>query len=260
MENQNMRIYDKLRQPPKDALKEITAGRLKGKSDINPQWRYEAMTEVFGPCGIGWYYTIEKLWSEEATNGEKFAFANILLYIKDGNEWSMGIPGTGGSKLIEQERAGLHVSDEGYKMAVTDALSVACKFIGVGADVYRGRWDGTKYNNSGTDLPTGGAKNTPSNPPKDIASTLNEYKEAAEQMDKKIRESSDKPAEPTTDQMRKEMTDWFIKQYGADAMIEFDKMTNGTFKDPMAIKTPKNVTICYRHYLKMKEGVENAKH
>ena len=29
-----------------------------------------------------------------------------------------------------------HLNDEAYKMALTDAISVACKQLGVGADVY----------------------------------------------------------------------------------------------------------------------------
>lgn len=46
--------------------------------------------------------------------------------------------------FAEKERSGIHVSDEVFKMATTDAISVACKLLGVGADVY---WDSdkTKY-------------------------------------------------------------------------------------------------------------------
>jgi hypothetical protein len=45
--------------------------------------------------------------------------------------------------LIVKESAGLHTSDECYKMAVTDALSVACKVLGMGASIY---WfAGSKY-------------------------------------------------------------------------------------------------------------------
>lgn len=32
-----------------------------------------------------------------------------------------------------------------YKMAVTDALSVALKALGVGADIYAGKWTVQKY-------------------------------------------------------------------------------------------------------------------
>lgn len=51
----------------------------------------------------------------------------------------------GGSKLAIKEKEGVYGSDEGYKMALTDALSVAMKQIGVAADIYAGLWDGSKY-------------------------------------------------------------------------------------------------------------------
>lgn len=40
--------YTAVSNPPKDALKEIEFGALRGKSDINPQWKIEAMTENMG--------------------------------------------------------------------------------------------------------------------------------------------------------------------------------------------------------------------
>ena len=144
----NLRFYEQLRQVPPYALKQIGAGRLKGMSDINPLYRVKAMTDAFGPCGIGWKYVITKQWLE--TYGQEVkAFCNIDLFIKVDGEWSDAIPGTGGSSLVAVERSGLYVSDEAYKMALTDALSVAMKALGVAADVYYskdkvGQFD-TKY-------------------------------------------------------------------------------------------------------------------
>lgn len=139
-----MEIWNALKKPPQSALKTIQGGRLRGFTDVNPQWRYKAMTEHFGVCGIGWRYTIEKLWLEPAEE-EICAFAEVALSVKIKNEWSAPIPGIGGSMLLAQETAGPHVSDEAYKMAITDALSVAMKMIGMAADVYEGFFDGTKY-------------------------------------------------------------------------------------------------------------------
>ena len=143
--SENMSLWNQLRTPPADALKEIQAGRLRGKSDINPQWRYEAMTEAFGPCGIGWQWEVERTWSEPAPAGEVFAFAQVRVRIKVGAEWSEWVPGLGGSMLVEQESKGLHSNDEGFKMATTDAIGTALKFFGVAADVYRGGNGGSKY-------------------------------------------------------------------------------------------------------------------
>lgn len=141
---ENMRIYETVRQAPENALKPITGGRLNGKTDINPMWRIKALTEQFGPCGIGWKYEILRQWLEPGANGEIAAFCDVSLYIKESGEWSGAIPGTGGSMFVSKEKSGLFVSDECFKMALTDALSVACKALGFGADVYWDR-DTTKY-------------------------------------------------------------------------------------------------------------------
>ena len=140
----NLKLYNAVRKPPEEALKTIKGGRLNGYTDINPMWRIKTLTEQFGPCGIGWKYTITKQWIEEGAKGEKCAFCNIDLFVKIGDQWSEAIPGTGGSGFIINESKGPYTSDECYKMALTDAISVACKALGFAADVY---WnsDRSKY-------------------------------------------------------------------------------------------------------------------
>lgn len=140
----NLDLYNNVRAVPKDATKSIGGGRLKGMTDINPMWRIKMLTEQFGPCGIGWYYEITNQWLEQGANGEIAGFCNINLYIKDKDQWSKPIQGTGGSAFIAKEKNGPYTSDEVYKMALTDAISVACKALGFGADIY---WasDRTKY-------------------------------------------------------------------------------------------------------------------
>lgn len=142
----NLDLWNSVSRPPKEALKQISGGRLNGKSDINPQWRMKAITEQFGPCGQGWKYTIDRLWTEEGDAGERMAFALVSVFVnRHSQEWSEPVPGIGGSMMIAKERNGLYNSDEAYKMAVTDALSVAFKALGVAAEIYMGNWDGSKY-------------------------------------------------------------------------------------------------------------------
>ena len=143
---ENLEYWKVLKQPPKWALRTIGAGRLKGKTDINPQWRYQAMTEAFGPCGIGWRYEVVRVWDQPTVDNQVMAFAEVNLFIKVADEWSQPIPGIGGSMMVAKEKSGPYASDECYKMAITDALSVALKMLGVAADIYAGLWDGTKYN------------------------------------------------------------------------------------------------------------------
>ena len=131
----NLDYYNKLKVVPQQALRQIQSGRLRGKHDINPMWRIKAMTEQFGVCGIGWKYVITKQWTE-TFGSEVKAYCNIDLFIKVDGEWSDAIQGTGGSSEVSMESKGAYVSDECYKMALTDALSVAMKALGVAADVY----------------------------------------------------------------------------------------------------------------------------
>lgn len=141
--NGNLALYNRVRNVPEEAKKEIKAGRTKGFTDINPMWRIKKLTEEFGPCGIGWYYKPMNKWIEQVGN-EYAAFVDIELFVKMDGEWSKPICGTGGSRLATSESKGIFVSDECYKMATTDALSVACKQLGIGADVYFDK-DITKY-------------------------------------------------------------------------------------------------------------------
>ena len=149
---ENLKIYEQVRSVPAEAKKNIGGGRLKGMTDINPMWRIKKLTEVSGVCGIGWKYEIVEKWIETTmVKNEITANVIINLYIRDKEgKWSDPIPGIGGSKLVASEEKGLYVNDECYKMALTDAISVACKALGMGADVYWDK-DTTKYNDTKKD-------------------------------------------------------------------------------------------------------------
>ena len=199
-----MSNWDKFCKPPSTALKQIGGGRLKGMTDINPQWRYKAMTDVYGECGDGWKYTIDKLWIEDGVAGEKAAFAQVSLHV--GKE---AIPGIGGSMLIAKESSGLRTSDEAFKMAVTDALSVAMKMLGVGADIYMGLWDGSKYK----DAPEGEKKN-------------GNYKPAFNVLGFNPKVSNDAPLSDADKQQVENVVEkalkWLAQNKVADAVLEID--------------------------------------
>lgn len=145
----NLKIYNMIKAVPDEAQKRITGGRLSGMTDIKPMWRIEKLTEVFGVCGLGWYTTTRNKEIIDGANGEKIAVVDINLFVNykkpfglDEDLWSEPIEGTGGSSFIANERNGLYTSDECFKMAYTDALSVACKSLGMGAEIY---WGDSKY-------------------------------------------------------------------------------------------------------------------
>lgn len=83
----NMRFYAASAEPPKDALKSFTrAGGFSG-TDINSMWRIKMLTELFGPCGIGWWTEeVEKSIVEYTSSEGKLlckCFMTINLYYID---------------------------------------------------------------------------------------------------------------------------------------------------------------------------------
>lgn len=160
----NMRIYEASRAVPKEAQKAFNNGSFSG-TDINPMWRIKKLTEQFGACGIGWFFEVT---AQEMIpiDDEIITNVNINLYIRDGEGWSKPIFGTGANKFKSKTKSGCRISDEGYKMALTDALSVACKHLGIGADIYFSGDKSSKYAAYYTD----GKTPTPSVKPSAIAS------------------------------------------------------------------------------------------
>lgn len=115
-------------------------------------WRIKKLTEVFGPVGFGWYTEVVKTWTEVDENSYVAVFVDINLYVQKDGVCSKPIYGNGGNKLISHERKYEtsvpkyvpYLDDDAYKKAYTDAISVAVKALGVGADVYFEK-DITKY-------------------------------------------------------------------------------------------------------------------
>ena len=153
--NNNIRFMEQLRAVPENMKSLIDEGPLSGKgfTSINPSWRIQRLTEVFGPVGFGWWYEITDKRLEGDMNARSVrAFVDINLYVKDpaSGEVSHAIPGTGGSDFVFQRWSGsqAEMSSECFKAALTDAISVAGKALGLGLDVYLDK-DSTKYDTNG---------------------------------------------------------------------------------------------------------------
>lgn len=127
------------------AVKPIGAGKLKNKTAIDPQWRIDKMTEIYGLCGIGWKAEVDHISVEECPTKEKLVFMTVNLYIKDGDGWSGPIVGVGGDKIVAIEKGSPTANDEAWKKCFTDAIGNAMKYIGIGAEIYRGKFEYNKY-------------------------------------------------------------------------------------------------------------------
>lgn len=150
----NVRFYHKFMTTPKDAQKSFNNGRFSG-TDINPMWRIKILTEVFGPSGFGWWtqniryeFVEANITPPDAKQEQKetSVFCELELVVKDPEtgEISQPIYGVGGNTYIAWGKYGPRASDEAKKMAYTDALSIACKSLGIGHDIWYSN-DRTKY-------------------------------------------------------------------------------------------------------------------
>ena len=189
--NENMELYKKFGVTPKEAQKPITGGRLNGMTDINPMFRIKSLTEEFGPVGFGWYYEITNKWLEQGADNVVAAFVDINLYVKYKGEWSKPIQGTGGSSFVAKESKGLYTDDEAYKKALTDAISIACKSLGMCADIYYSKDSkfGTKYdvvNNNDNTTTTKKVANTTTKKVANTTTTTNTTNNTTTQKEYKI--------------------------------------------------------------------------
>ena len=232
----NLKFWNQMATAPPWALRTIERGRLAGKTDINPQWRFQAMTETFGPCGQGWKYSIDKTWTEPGSDGQVMVFVQVSLqYIKETGAWSDPIPGIGGSMLVSKESRGLHSSDEGYKMALTDALSVAMKALGMAAKVYEGLWDGSKYKDIGKGQGTGSSPSRNEETNLDLIKAFREeigklktYEQVCETMSK----AKSQLSEPDYEEIRKNAMDQ-LTLINEAALKEWSDYLTDLLKDPV---------------------------
>lgn len=161
----NLHIYKQVSSVPEDAQKPFESSWGKTLTEINGMWRIQKLTELFGPCGEGWFTEVTRQERVDFPNGEVCVFTDINLYLKDtkSGRWSKPIRGTGGNRLVLKNADGLFIDDEAYKKAYTDALGIACKALGFGADIYWGRND-SKYDSGTATTASPSAKASDSKP------------------------------------------------------------------------------------------------
>lgn len=143
----NLRHWNNMCSPPKNALKKIDFGALAGKQSIDPTWRLMAMTKEYGPVGEGWIYKIMSISYQPVADDQMMVIVEAGVSVLVEGEWSPPIPGIGTAMLIhqtfdKQNKKYVKKTDAAaIKKALSDGLSVALKAFGVGASVYMGLYD-----------------------------------------------------------------------------------------------------------------------
>lgn len=152
--NTNLTIWNELKRTDPKATKPFQrSGGFKG-TQIDPVYRMERMTEVFGPVGQGWGW---EQTGQHVSDGMVFVGVRVwYLPAGEAPKWPETAPGvplnarfTGpqwGGDVLTLERGGrTRPNDEAFKMAMTDAIGKALLSIGLAADVYMGLFDDSKY-------------------------------------------------------------------------------------------------------------------
>ncbi len=142
-EAKNRETWDLLKRTDPQYTKEFRrSGGFKG-DQIDPTWRMQRMTEVFGPVGKGWGYE-----QVEWTIAERMIFICVRVWYRDpetGEQCWTGVQ-WGGTELMAKNRDGTERSnDESFKMSITDGVGKCLVQLGLGADIYLGQYSDSKY-------------------------------------------------------------------------------------------------------------------
>lgn len=125
-------------------VKAITGKQYKGNSP-KPYWIVERLTEEFGPCGIGWGFTILNERMERLSETDLLHVAVVRLwYVLDGKRGELEQIGQTRTTYKKSD-GGLMVDEDAPKKSVTDALVKCASYIGFAGDIFAGRWDDSKY-------------------------------------------------------------------------------------------------------------------
>lgn len=146
----NLSLWQAVEKTPVEHTKPITGKTYKGTSP-KPHYLIHKATETFGPCGIGWGFTVE----ERVENGaviedgfcEKMHVAKVRVWYKWNGERGE-VEHIGGTMFSGRYSSGKVFTDEDApKKSVTDALVKALSMIGFAGDIFMGRYDDSKYVN-----------------------------------------------------------------------------------------------------------------
>tara|TARA_R100000231_G_scaffold2492_7_gene4502 strand:+ start:6333 stop:6791 length:459 start_codon:yes stop_codon:yes gene_type:complete len=129
----NKRYWDQLKTTDPRFTKKINKG-FGELTTIDPMYQIMKMTEVFGPCGIGWG------WDCKYTYTDSMVFAEVTIWL-DCKSQNYGPV----SSVQSLHKSNGKLDDECTKKAMTDALTKALSHVGVSADVFLGMHDNSKY-------------------------------------------------------------------------------------------------------------------
>ncbi len=145
----NLALWRKVEKTDPDQVKAITGKTYKGTSP-KPYWLIQEATRTFGPCGIGWGFTVVDERIEDGALiapgfNERMSVARVRVWYKWEGEKGE-VEHVGGTMFSGKYASGKTFTDEDApKKSITDALVKALSLIGFAGDIFMGRYDDSKY-------------------------------------------------------------------------------------------------------------------
>lgn len=140
----NTDLWDRVEKTDPAAVKRITGKQYEGNSP-KPYYIVRRLTEEFGPCGIGWGFSIVSERMERMTQTDVLHIAVVRLwYSLNGQRGE--VEQIGQTKACyEKSKGGMLLDEDAPKKSVTDALVKCASYLGFAGDIFAGRWDDSKY-------------------------------------------------------------------------------------------------------------------
>lgn len=138
---ENLKTWERFADIDPKFTKAITGKAYKGTSP-NPQYVVKCLTELFGPVGIGFGWSVI---AEDFTQlgQETLHWCRISFWHTDR---ANTFESYGQTKAAYQTAGGKFMVDEDApKKSLTDAIIKAASHVGIAANIFLGRWDDQKH-------------------------------------------------------------------------------------------------------------------
>jgi hypothetical protein len=135
MTDKNLELWNSVEKTDPKYTKKVTFGR--GFTSIDPMYQIMKATKALGPVGKGWAYTVEH--STLEAGGCIMAVADVSISLFDGTTYG---PVRGLDFILNNKG---RLDEDAPKKAMTDALTKALSHLGIGADVFLGKFDDNRY-------------------------------------------------------------------------------------------------------------------
>lgn len=133
--NDNLKLWSSVENTNPEHTKSLTFGRK--ITAIDPYHQVKNATSVFGPVGIGWGWSVERV---EYLPTNELALLIRMWHGEKSNTFEQW-----GQASLFTDKAEKKKDTDCFKKATTDGITKCLSFIGFNADIFLGKFDDNKY-------------------------------------------------------------------------------------------------------------------